>query len=126
MVLDKHFRWGYASVNNCAGAQTDSHADLRLAALTQLYNVVVDAPLQLRVLLRTLAYAKAANLAGLLAPVVKARPHRGSRLTSECAAPAPLHVHSSDPISQDSLLRLRHWVPVRQHGVCERLGVGPV
>ena len=59
----------------CAGTQTDSHADLRLAALTQLYNVVVDAPLQFRVLLRTLAYAKAANLAGLLAPVVKARPH---------------------------------------------------
>jgi hypothetical protein len=51
----------------------DSHADLRLAALTQLYNVVVDAPLQFRVLLRTLAYAKAANLAGVLAPVVKAR-----------------------------------------------------
>ena len=55
------------------GAQVDSHADLRLAALTQLYNVVVDAPLQFRVLLRTLAYAKAANLAGMLAPVVKAR-----------------------------------------------------
>ncbi len=51
----------------------DSHADLRLAALTQLYNVVVDAPLQFRVLLRTLAYAKSANLAGVLAPVVKAR-----------------------------------------------------
>ena len=76
------------------GAQTDSRADLRLAALTQLYNVVVDAPLQLRVLLRTLAYAKATNLAGLLAPVVKARPHRGSRLTS-------------DPSSQDSLLCVR-------------------
>ncbi|KAK9831893.1 hypothetical protein WJX81_006639 [Elliptochloris bilobata] len=54
-------------------SKTDSHADLRLAALTQLYNVVVDAPLQLRVLLRTLAYAKASNLAGLLAPVVKNR-----------------------------------------------------
>ncbi len=54
-------------------AQVDSHADLRLAALTQLYNVVVDAPLQFRVLLRTLAYAKSANLAGVLAPVVKAR-----------------------------------------------------
>ena len=55
------------------GVQADNHGDLRLAALTQLYNVVVDAPLQFRVLLRTLAFAKAANLAGMLAPVVKAR-----------------------------------------------------
>ena len=67
--MDVKLKYRYAET------QTDSHADLRLAALTQLYNVVVDAPLQFRVLLRTLAYAKAANLAGLLAPVVKARPH---------------------------------------------------
>jgi len=65
----------------------DSHADLRLAALTQLYNVVVDAPLQFRVLLRTLAYAKSANLAGVLAPVVKARapPRRGALTCLRCA-----------------------------------------
>ena len=71
------------------GAQTDSHADLRLAALTQLYNVVVDVPLQLRVLLRTLAYAKAANLAGLLAPVVKARAHRSAAEIGRATAVGP-------------------------------------
>lgn len=75
--------------------------------------MVVDAPLQLRVLLRTLAYAKAANLAGLLAPVVKARAHRGSRPTS-------------DPVSQNTLVRHRYWASVWQRRVYVPLRAGPV
>jgi translation initiation factor 3 subunit M len=54
-------------------ADVDKYAEQRLQALTELYNVLEDPATQHYLLLQAIAYAKKANLATLLAPVVRNR-----------------------------------------------------
>lgn len=54
--------------------QVDKQAERRVAVLTDLFNVLPDARIRLRLLLDTLAYTKKAGLAGLVAPTVKVAP----------------------------------------------------
>ena len=51
--------------------QVDAHAEVRLQSLTQIYNLLTEAPQRLDALLRGLAYAQRAGLTSLLAPTVK-------------------------------------------------------
>jgi hypothetical protein len=48
----------------------DSKAETRLQGLVTLHNSLTDPPLQLEVILASLAYAKSANLASQLAPAL--------------------------------------------------------
>ena len=49
----------------------DKAAERRVLVLTDLFNVLPDARIRLKLLLDTLAYAQKASLAGLVAPTVK-------------------------------------------------------
>ena len=51
--------------------QVDAHAELRLQALAQLYNMLSGPAERLQALLNTLAFAQRAGLAAQLAPSVK-------------------------------------------------------
>ena len=54
-----------------ACTQTDERADARLAGLVELYNVLTDAGTRLSVLTALLAFARDADLAQHLLPVIQ-------------------------------------------------------
>lgn len=59
------------SVAQILTAKADDHPDLRLSALTQLFNIVTDAMLQFNVLLELLRFSIASGQASALVPVIR-------------------------------------------------------